>query len=67
MGCSGCEMFVMWDVQNIGCLGCGMFAMWDIEDVGCLRRRMFGMFHVGYRMFAGMWDVNLQKSFIRRK
>ena len=29
MGCSGCGMFEMWDVEDVGC---GMFAgMWDVD------------------------------------
>ena len=51
MGCSGCEMFGMWDVQDVGC--------WD---VGCLECGMFGMWDVGCGMFAGMWDVDLRNA-----
>ena len=39
----------MRDVRDVGCSGCGMFGMWDVRDVG------FGM-------FAGMWDVDLQNA-----
>ena len=46
MGCLGCGMFGMWDVQDAGCSGCGMFGMWDVE---C-------------GMFTGMWDVDLQNA-----
>ena len=46
MGCSGCEMFKMWDVQDVGCWGvrdvgdvafsgCRMSGMWDVRYVGC--------------------------------
>ena len=38
----------MLDVPDVGCLGCGKFGIWD---VGC-------------GMFAGMWDVDLQKAFL---
>ena len=62
VGCWGCGMFRMWDVQNGGCAGCGMCRMWDVRDVGCLGCGMFRMWNVGCRMFAGMWDVDLQNA-----
>ena len=49
VGCSGWEMFGMWDVRDVGCRGSGMFGMWDVQDVGC-------------GIFAGMWDVDLQNA-----
>ena len=65
MGCLGCGMFGMWDVQDVGCSGCGMFGMWDVRDEGCSGCGMFGMWDVrdvGFGMFAGMWDVDLQNA-----
>ena len=65
VGCSGCGMFGIWDVgdvglQDVGCSGCGMLGMWDVRDVGC------GIWDVcrdlGYGMFAGMWDIDLQNA-----
>ena len=44
----GFRMFRMWDVWNVGCLGYGMFGIWD---VGC-------------GMFVGMWDVDLQNTYL---
>ena len=49
MGCSGFEMFGMWDVRDVRCLGCEMFGMWGVRDVGC-------------GMFVEMLDVNLQNA-----
>ena len=69
MGCLGCRVFKMWDVQDVGCSGCGMFEMWDVQDVGCSVCGMFGMWHVrdvgclGCGMFAGMWDVEYKMPF----
>ena len=57
-------MFGMWDVRDVGCSGGGMFGMWDVRDVGCSACGMFGMWDVGYGMFAGMWDVDLQNAYI---
>ena len=59
MGCWGCGMLGMWNVQDVGC---GMLGMWDVRDVGCLGCGMFRMWDVGYGMFAGMWDVDLQNA-----
>ena len=55
-------MFEIWDVRDVRCSGCGMFRMWDVRDVGCSGCGMFGMWDVGYRMFAGMWGVNVQNA-----
>ena len=33
MGCSGSEMFGMWDLRDVRCLGCEILGMWD---GGCL-------------------------------
>ena len=52
MGCTGCGMLGMWDVRDVGCWGCEMLGMWDVPDVRCL----------GCGMFAGIWDVDLQKA-----
>ena len=46
MGCSGCEIFGIWniqdaDVRNVESLGCSMFGMRDVWDVGCLWCGMF--------------------------
>ena len=64
MGCLGCGMFRMWDVGDVGCWRCGMLRMWDVEDVGCLGCEIFRMYHVGCRMVAGMWDVDLQNALL---
>ena len=40
---------------------CGMFGIWK-----CLGCEMLGMWYVrdvGYGMFAGMWDVDLQNAY----
>ena len=65
MGCSGCGMLGMWDVQDVGCAGCGMFGMWDVLDVGCSGCGMFGIWDVGCGMFARMRDVDLQNALMR--
>ena len=57
MGCLGCV-----NVRDVGCLGCGMFGMLDVGDVGCWECGMFGMWDVGYGIFAGMWNIDLQKT-----
>ena len=28
-------MFDMWNVRDVGCWGCGMLRMWDVQYVGC--------------------------------
>ena len=55
-------MFGMWDVRDVGCSGCGMLGMWDVEDVGRWGCGMFWIWDVGYGMFTGMWNVDLQNA-----
>ena len=57
MGCLGCV-----NVWDLGWLGCGMFEMLDVGDVGCWECGMFGMQDMGYGIFAGMWNIDLQKT-----
>lgn len=42
-----------------------MYGMWDTRDVECLGRGMFGMCHFGCGMFVGIWDVDLQNTFLQ--
>ena len=63
-------MFRMWDVRDVGYLGCGMFGMfwmWDVRDFGCSGCRMFGIWDVGYGVFLGMWDNDLQNAVLGSK
>ena len=60
--CYGWDMFKMW---NMECLGCRMYGMWDTRNVECLGCGMFGMCHVGCGMFVGIWDVDLQNTFLQ--
>ena len=49
----------------MGCLGggmLGMFWMWDVRDLGCSGCRMFGIWDMGYGVFLGMWDNDLQNA-----
>ena len=41
LGCSGCGMFGLRDVQDVGYSGCGIFGMWDVRDVECLGCEMW--------------------------
>ena len=58
--CSTCGMLGMWDIADAGCSGCGVFEMWDVRNVGCSGCWMF--WNLRYRMFAGIWDVDLQNA-----
>ena len=60
--CLGCGMLGMWDVGDVGCSGCGMFGMWGVRDVGWWGCGMFWIWNVGYGMFTGMWNVDLQNA-----
>ena len=62
MGCSGCGM---WYVRDMECSGLGMFGMWDVRDLECSRCGMFGVWDVRdvrCGMFGGMWDIDLQNA-----
>ena len=48
----GCGTLGICDVGCAGCWGCGMLGMWYVRNVGCS----------GCRMFAGIWDVDLQNA-----
>ena len=63
VGCSGCGMFGMCDVQDVECSGGGMFGRGDVQEVGCSGCGMYGRWDMGCGIFAGMWNVDLQNAF----
>ena len=62
VGCAGCGMFGMLNVEDVGYSGCAMSRMWDVRDVGCWGSGMFGMWDVGCLLGCGMLIYKMPKE-----